>query len=123
MSQHALYGPQIGSSLQEMGCKRVPEGMRAYGFFNPCLCGKILDNIKHHHAGQRTAAAQAQEQIGLGTAFYLHVATVRQVVANLLYSPSGNWNQTLFAALARYTDKALLKKKVLHPERAEFRYT
>ena len=28
MSQHFLDGPQVSPSLQQMGCERVPEGVR-----------------------------------------------------------------------------------------------
>ena len=51
MSQHALDGPQVGSSFQQVGGKWVAEGVWADDLFQPDLCGQFLDDVEHHDAG------------------------------------------------------------------------
>ena len=38
MSQHFLYGPQIGAAFYQMCCKGVPDSMRGNSFFDPGFC-------------------------------------------------------------------------------------
>ena len=48
VSQHTLYGAQVGASLEEMGGKRVAESVRADVFGDACLHGQLLDDVENH---------------------------------------------------------------------------
>lgn len=49
MTQHFLYGPQIGSPFNEMGGKGMPECMGTDIFADTSRCCQILDYAEHHH--------------------------------------------------------------------------
>lgn len=49
MTEHTLDCPEISSTLQQMGSKRMAECMRADGLGNPGLDGKVFDDVKNHY--------------------------------------------------------------------------
>ena len=46
MPEHFLYGAQIGAAFNQVGCKRMPEGMRANRFLNSGEHSQIFDHQK-----------------------------------------------------------------------------
>lgn len=44
MSQHFLYGTEVGAPFDQMCGERVPERVRGNGLCYLCLCGQLLDN-------------------------------------------------------------------------------
>jgi hypothetical protein len=48
MAEHFLNRPEIGTSLDHMGGKRVPEGMGTDLFYDSCLAGKGPDYCEYH---------------------------------------------------------------------------
>lgn len=50
MSQHTLYGTQIGTTLQQMGSKGVPERVGADAFGDARFVRQLLYQMKHHNA-------------------------------------------------------------------------
>lgn len=116
MPKHALYGTQVGSSLQQMCGKGVTERMGTYGLGYSGFCGKFLDYVKHHYPGNGPAASFAQEYKTIGTGLDLYMATVLQVFLYFINGFSRNRDKTLFAALSGNPYEPFVKKKVLHLE-------
>lgn len=50
MPQHCLYGAQVSSSLQEMGCKSVSKGVGRDGLGDPSSLGIHLDLVEDRDA-------------------------------------------------------------------------
>ena len=50
MTQHGLYSSQIGSSLQQMGCKGMAEGVRTDFFCDAGFVGQLFDEVENHDA-------------------------------------------------------------------------
>ena len=50
MSQHGLDSSQVSPSLQQMGGKRVAEGVWTDGFLDASLLCQFFDKVKHHDA-------------------------------------------------------------------------
>ena len=50
MSQHGLNGTQVGSSLQQVGGKRMTERVRTNGLLDACPFGQLFDEMEHHDA-------------------------------------------------------------------------
>jgi hypothetical protein len=63
MSEHLLYGTQIGAILQQMGGKRVPEGMGADGLANSTAFCQFLYYSKNHRPTQRPSPTVKEEYI------------------------------------------------------------
>ena len=51
MSEHFLYGTQIGAALEKMRGKGVTEGVRTDVFLNPALAAEFLYNVEYHCPG------------------------------------------------------------------------
>ena len=43
VSEHLLYGSQIGSAFEQMCCERMPQGMRRDSLTDAGLLGEIAD--------------------------------------------------------------------------------
>lgn len=50
VSEHALYGTQVGSSFQQMCGKGMAKGVWTDAFLYSSPFGMLFDNIKHHVA-------------------------------------------------------------------------
>ena len=50
MSQHALYGAQVCAAFQQVGGKRMAEGVRTDIFGDSCLFCEFLDEVEYHDA-------------------------------------------------------------------------
>ena len=50
--QHLLYHPQIGTTLQKVRGKRMPEGVRADGAIDASHGGLKLHDAEHHRSSQ-----------------------------------------------------------------------
>lgn len=46
VSQHFLYGTQVGPAHQQMCGKTVSEGVRRYFLLNSCLCSILLNEYE-----------------------------------------------------------------------------
>ena len=53
VAQHFLHDTQVGTILDHMGSKRMPESMRRNGLANAGLNGALTDHIEHGNATQR----------------------------------------------------------------------
>ena len=54
MSQHILYGFQVGSAFHEVCSKSVPKSMRADILPYACFPGKFFHDDEHHDAAHFT---------------------------------------------------------------------
>ena len=61
--QHFLYSPEVGSALDQMCGKGVPEGMGTHFLINSCDFQKLLNNDEHHNPAQPAAPAVQEENI------------------------------------------------------------
>lgn len=122
MSEHALYGPQVGSSLQQMGGKRVSESVGADGLFQAGLCGQFLDDMKHHDA-RDVLPEPADEHKVLVSRFDESLVSVGKIELQFVDGPWGNRYQPLLASLSFHPDKLFFQVQVRKPEVAQFRYT
>ena len=52
MSQHALNGTEIGTSLQQVGGERMAEGMGADVLGEPDGFAQHFDDVENHDAGE-----------------------------------------------------------------------
>ena len=48
VTEHLLYGAEVGPVLDEMGGERVAEGVRGYLFGNACSLALTLDYQEYH---------------------------------------------------------------------------
>ncbi len=53
VAEHFLHDTQVGTILDHMGSKRMPESMRRNGLANAGLKGALTDHIEHGNATQR----------------------------------------------------------------------
>ena len=64
VSKHALYGSQVGSSLEQRGGKRVAEGMGTDGFVDAILLGEFFHDKENHLACEACASAVEEDGVG-----------------------------------------------------------
>ena len=83
MSQHHLYGPQVGTSLEQMSGKAVTEGVRTDVFGDAYLLGQLFDEVKHHNA-RDAVTPTGQEEGVFRTGLDALEFAVLQPVGNLL---------------------------------------
>lgn len=57
VSEHLLYGAEVGASFHEVGGEGVPEGVRADGLFDACLLRPLFHEYEDHFTGEVAAAA------------------------------------------------------------------
>jgi hypothetical protein len=69
VTQHLLHGPQVSSTLYQVGGKRMPECMRTNAFLDPCLLGEVFDDRKYHHPG-KFAAVAVEKNVRFKTFFW-----------------------------------------------------
>jgi hypothetical protein len=84
MPQHFLNSPEVGPGFDHMGCKGVPEGMRADLFYNACLTCKIPDYGEYHRSCEFSAPPVQKDHIPVIN--YRQPAPVDLVKINLLQS-------------------------------------
>src|SRR4029078_12695223 len=64
MPQHHLHGPQIGASIEQMRCKRMPKDVGRYVLSNFGPCGITLDNLPEFKPRQRRPPAGKEKVFG-----------------------------------------------------------
>lgn len=64
MSQHHLYGPQIGPIHQQMGGKGMPEHMGGDVLFNPCRNGYVNKNLPETQTGHCLSPGGDEQEVG-----------------------------------------------------------
>ena len=57
MTEHLLYGQEIGAAFQKVGGKAVPEGMRTDGLVDAVAFGQFLDQEEDRLPAQPGAVA------------------------------------------------------------------
>ena len=64
MTEHLLYGQQIGSAFQQVCGEAVPEGVWADGLGDTISFSQVLDNQEDHLACKACATAVEENRIG-----------------------------------------------------------
>ena len=57
VAQHFLYSSEIGAAFDEMGCKRMPQRMRADHFLYPGELCQLFDHHKNINPAQPRSSA------------------------------------------------------------------
>ena len=83
MAHHALDGAQVSAALEQVGGKRVAEGMRTDVFGDAYLLGQLFDEVKHHNA-RDAVTPTGQEEGVFRTGLDALEFAVLQPVSNLL---------------------------------------
>ena len=83
MSQHALYGTQVGASFQQMCCKRMAESVRADFFFQTYPGCQVLDDMENHDAGDVLPEIADKDKV-FKSRLYFHQVTVGEVEPDFL---------------------------------------
>ena len=83
MSQHTLYGTQVGASFQQVCRKRMAEGMRTDFFFQTDALCQFLDDMENHDAGDVLPEIADEDKI-FKSRLYFHQVTVGEVESDLL---------------------------------------
>ena len=78
MTEHLLYGTEVGAALKQMCGKRMPQGMRTDRTCYPRQRCQFLYYIEYHDPREMCAAA-AQKQILLLAGLYIYGRTLRQL--------------------------------------------
>ena len=60
---HALDGTKVGSTLQQMGSKRMAEGVGANVFGDAGTVGQLLDEVEYHDARDAVAPTGKEEGV------------------------------------------------------------
>ena len=55
--EHFLDSPKVSSSVDQMGGKGMPEGMRTYSFPDTCFFCKLFYQGENHHPGHFASSA------------------------------------------------------------------
>lgn len=84
VSQHALDGTQIGSSLKQMRGEGVTESVRTDGFPNSGKTDILPDYVENHNAAQRFACAVTYNKVVLVSVPYFYMASVCQVQSDFI---------------------------------------
>ena len=61
--EHLLDGAQVGSSLEQMGGKGMPQGVWTHGFPDTRPVAQVLDDVENHHASEAVAASVEEEDV------------------------------------------------------------
>lgn len=109
--QHALDGPQVGASLEQVGGKRVAEGVGADGFPDTRAPGQLLDEVEYHDAPDAVAPA-GEKHVILEPRFQPPVAAVGQPIPDFFDGSGRDGHEPLLAPLAVYLDEAFIQIEV-----------
>lgn len=120
MSEHHLDGSQIGSALEQMGGKRMTEGMGRDLLLDARLLTVTLDDIEHHDTRQLPAEA-VEEDIILKSALDIELVAEFEVIMYLLQCTLGNRYDALLATLAPNLNETLAFEDVTDAEVSELR--
>lgn len=99
VTEHLLDGTEAGATFQEVGGKRVTEGMRGDSLRDACCLCQLLDDSEDHHTGELGAAA-VQKEIIFVVWFDGHLVAALQPEMYLLDRDGRQRHKTLFASLA-----------------------
>ena len=64
VTEHLLYGKEIGAPFEEMSGETMPEGMGTDGFVDAILLGKFFHDEKDHLACETCASAVEEDRVG-----------------------------------------------------------
>ena len=73
VTEHRLYHSQIGTTLKQMCCKGVTEGVGTHTLFYSGEGGKFLYNMEDRYSGQRFSAALAYKYTIFATGTDIYV--------------------------------------------------
>ena len=113
MSQHVLYGFEVGSSSYEVSCKRMSEGMWADLLFYSGFGRGIPDDIKDHDPAD-LASSPIQEYMVLIAFLDIHHRSSNSfnVQLKLFESIFSNWNEPFFIIFSEHFDKLMFKEDI-----------
>ena len=122
VTQHTLYGAQVGASFKQVGGKGMAEGVRTDVFGDAGLLRQFLDEMEYHDARDIFAPA-CQEYIVLEVLLDFPASiAVHEPVPYLLDGTGRYGYKALFAALTFYLDEAFVEIQVGDFQVAQFRY-
>ena len=107
VTEHLLDGAQVGATLEEMRCERVPEQVRVHATrLEARAIGELAQDEKRAGARERTTA-RVEEELGAIAAVEVG-ATEREVAAHGLGGGPTERDEPLLAALPEHAHDALL---------------
>ena len=111
VSQHALNGSQIGTTLQKVCRKGVSEGMWADIFANSdCFC-QNFDDMEDHDAGNVLATFAYKDEIFV-PGLDIHQVTVDEIELQFADSSWRNGHKALFVSFAFHLDETFFQVEI-----------
>ena len=121
VTEHLLYGSQIGSPFQQMCCKRVPQRVRADLFPDAAAFALLAYDMENHGSCQPPAPPVEKQDVFVSF-FYGQPPPILQVQAYFVQGGLGNGNQPLFVSFSLDDDKFFFRIELRESEIDQFRY-
>lgn len=109
MAEHALYGPQVCPSFQQMSGKGMTECMWTDTLVYTSTFCQFFDDIEYHDAGQCAASPETDENIIFVSRFYGDMDPFGKPEIQFLDCFFGDGYQAFLVAFSFDADKPFIK--------------
>ena len=120
MSQHHLYGPQVGTSFEQMSGKAVTEGVRTDILLYTSPFGIVLDIYKQTYSAQSASSGEGYEYVILFRWFHLVAHSGHKPFAHSVNGHSLDGHKSLLAAFSLHPYVFVFQIQLTDTEIAEF---
>ena len=116
MTEHGLYGAQVGSALKQRGGEGMAKRVWRHRLLYASLFHQVLDHEEYHDTSERLLAALADEDIVLVFWSQRYQIAVEEIQLYLMYGLFRYGHQALFGALAIHLDELVAEIHVAYPQ-------
>lgn len=120
VTQHLLNGTEVGSTIDQMGCKGVTQGVGANDLSYANRLCRDLYNVKDRDAGEVVTEA-VEEDIVLTMRGYGKFVAAPEIGFDKLFGLGTDGNQTLLLTFAKNLNIVLVEMEIAHLEVGKFR--